>query len=282
MAIVFTAPARSRERLVLFGMEGVGKTSAAWQIALRTNAKTIWYVETDNTADEFAESEQYADVGIREEWVNRQRDTTYYNNSDGRVVLLRVRSWEEYVWAMEKAFKEAERDDWIVIDNQSNMWTGVQDWYVVNAYGKSSADFALEVRKKQIANNEKGTVSQEQFTDWGAINPQYNEHVRRYILNPPCHILMLAMQKPLDDKERDKEAKATFGPYGVKPVGQKAIGQDARTVLLLTKDKRFSSEKYLLTSCKDREREKLDAAEWGDFVGDYLVKVGKWKPTVRS
>lgn len=290
MAIRYVAPARSRERICLFGMEGTGKTSAAAQIALLTNAPNIWIVETDNTWDEFLESPNYSSLEVREEWVSEDKeklvlDTSFYKAEGGRIVLFRPRNWDEYCWGLNQAFGRAKtegtRDDWIVIDNQSNLWEQVQSWYTVKAYGKTPAELALEIRQRQIKTNKKNhTVMEEQFTDWGAINPQYVENVRKNLLNPPCHILGLAMQKQLDKDEKDKDARATWGPYGVKPAGQKATGQDARTVLLLTKDQRFDQQTYLMTACKDRERESVNSMEWSNFVKDYLVKVGGWKPIV--
>lgn len=269
------APARSRERIILTGMEGVGKTRAAMQIMLACIGHK-YIIETDNTYDEMFESPDFQALQVKEEFVGGKLDTSYYNNPDGTVTLYRVRNWEEYIWAMDQAFTRAERDDWIVIDNISNMWREVQTWYNINAYGKSPAEMAMEIRKRQIKDGKKNhTVMQEQFTDWGAINPQYFENVRHRIQTPPCHLLLIAEQKELT-KDSDKESKAIFGPYGVKPDGQKSLGHDGRTLLLLTKDSRFGNETYMLTTMKDRERVKLDGEEWTDFAADFLVGVGGW------
>lgn len=280
--IKFYNPSRGLERLLLFGMEGVGKTRAAMQIVAQTTGPSspnrFFIIETDNTYDEFLESPNFNHLKVAEEWRGRQRDDTY-TDPTGSIYLYRVRNWGDYIWAMEQVYDRVERSDWVIVDNISNMWAEVQTWYVVQAYGKDAASFALDIRKKQIeSGNKNHTVAEEQFTDWGAINPQYFENIRKKLQDPRCNVLMLALSKKVDDKERDRTVKATFGPYGVRPEGQKMLAADSRTVLLLTKDLRFNGESYMITSTKDREREKLKNTEWGDFVRDYLVKVGGWKP----
>jgi hypothetical protein len=281
-SIQYHAPGRARERLLLYGLEGVGKTFALFQIMSQTTGVkgrcNYYYIETDNTLDEFLESPNFNHLEVAEEWVGRKLDTECYDNPNGNIYLYRVRNWVDYTWAFMECFTRASGDDWIFIDNVSNLWGEVQSWYTTEAYGKSAADFALEIRKKHIANNDKkSTIIQEQFQDWGAINPQYMENIRKFIQNPPCHIAMTAEQKKVDmDKEKDKETRAIFGPFGAKPTGQKSIAHDARTVLWLTRDNRFG-DTHLIQTAKDRERERLDKEEWSNMVKDYLFKVGNWK-----
>lgn len=294
----FKAPARARERICAFGIEGVGKTRAFMQIMMRTTGSlgrvNYYIIETDNTYDEMLESPDFAGLRVCEEWIGRTQVTDFYNDLNGNIFLYRVRTWEDYVWAMSECFRRAKMDDWICIDNISNMWGSVQTWYTIEAYGKDPAQFALEIRKRNITTEQAAkaagkaapktsTVMSEKFQDWSAINPMYMENIRKHIQDPRCHLFMMAEQKVIDmAQEKDKEIRGLYGAYGVRPGGQKSLGYDARTVLLLTKTRQYGNESYQLTSVKDRERGKLDEEPWTDFVDDYLVKVGGWRLAVEQ
>lgn len=276
--VKWQAPSRARERVLAFGMGGVGKTLAGIQWAEKINGD-VWIIETDNTYDEMLEA--HPSLVVCEEYqVGSRRRDDEFTDENGTVHLFRPRKWEDICWAIKEVWGRAQRSDLIIFDNSTMPWDEVQTWYVTTAYGSAVEDFMVEVRQKQIkTGNAKHTAAEEMFTDWGAINPQYFENVKKPLQDPPCHLFMTAEQAKIDDKERDKANKAIFGRHGVKPKGQKSLGHTPRTVLLMMVDNRFDgSAEYKMTTVKDRERDDVVQMPWSDFVMDYLRPVAGWKP----
>ena len=74
------------------------------------------------------------------------------------------------------------------------------------------------------------------------------------------------------DERADAQTKEMYGRFGMKPVGNKHLGYQARTVLLF---QRFG-EQRVMTTVKDRERVELQGAPIGDFSISYLKTVGNW------
>lgn len=76
------------------------------------------------------------------------------------------------------------------------------------------------------------------------------------------------------DKNDDKEVKAAFGAYGVKPKGQKRLGHVPMTVLWLTKSRVGA---WAMTTIKDRGRTEVEDEPLTNFAKDYLMEVAGWK-----
>lgn len=276
--VKWQAPTRARERLMVFGMAGVGKTLIGIQWAEKINGN-VWIIETDNTYDEMLESRPT--LLLKEEYgINSRMLDTEFCTEKGTVYLYRPRDWKNICWAIETVWSRAARSDLIIFDNGTMPWDEVQTWYVTTAYGKSVDDFMVEVRTKQIAKGKAShTAAEEMFTDWGAINPQYFENVKKPLQDPPCHLYVTAEQAKVDEKDKDKANKAVFGPFGVKPKGQKSLGHTPRTVLLATRDNKFGGDPvYELTTVKDRERDDVVGLQWGNFFDDFIKPIAGWKP----
>ena len=69
----------------------------------------------------------------------------------------------------------------------------------------------------------------------------------------------------------NKEIKELFGPYGLKPAGQKALGYQPDTVLLLA----HAREGYYITTIKDRGgRKYFDRARLHNLALQYGKTAG--------
>lgn len=263
----------STERFLVFGGAGVGKSSAALSIASHLNADaTCWYVDMDNTLPDLMEGRWGETVGVRE-----MDGETF---EEGRIVGYTADDWKELLAAVKDIRKRAKRGDLIVLDSMSIAWNHVQDWYVEETFGKDIAGYFMQVRAT-LAADDKALGAFEGWTDWQVINTQWRKGlVDEIIRKPPCHLYLTAEAQEMSMKdgskggEKDKGNRDTFGDLKQKPVGQKRLPFQVRTVLMFSRER----GRFLMTTAKDREREQLEWEErTEDFGADYLVRVAGWQ-----
>lgn len=272
------APGRSRERILVYGPGGVGKTNGALSIArgLSKSPATFYIIDNDNAYDRLLETD-YTDLLVREDYFSGKRDTQF-EAPNGTLIIYRCNGWAENQWALEQAFERAGKDDWIIIDKMTLLWSGIQAWYVKQAYGMAVDDWFMAAKAKQVEKNDgkKHTAVEELFHDWGFINPVYTENVRNRVLNARCHLYMTADMSGLSGQE-DDETKKLYAAVGAKPDGQKKVGHDSHGVFVLGRDGRFGGEKWVLTTVKERGRQRLTGWEYGDMFEGYLKTIGGWR-----
>jgi hypothetical protein len=275
---MIVCPHRSRERILAFSIGGGGKTHAALQVLRDALApgQTGWYIETDPTLDRMLEDPEFAGLQVREEFYDGEADDSY-TTENGQLVVYHCTSWNAVKDAIVEVWSQAERDDWIVVDNGTKPWDWVQSHYWITVIGVEDDEFLLNLRKAQLADdNEKGRASEGKFNEWSFINPHYFKHFNDKIINPPCHLIVTAHQTEyvaaFDDKQ--KEVAGLYSQHGVKPKGQKELGGMTHTVLWLTKSK---GGEHRMTTIKDRGgRHNYTREVWDDFAQDYLVAVAGW------
>lgn len=275
---------RRRERILVFGVGGSGKSHAYAQIAQRMSGTTMWVIETDPTLDAILEHPDVDRVQVREAWRNGVEDETWgpYLAEDGQVVVYRCTTWLAVWEAIAEVWERAGFEDWIVVDNITGPWEWVQAWYWQTVVGQEEDEFLLQIRKAQLEQLQAGeTTSSEKaneskFNEWSFINPHFQKHFTDRMLNPPCHLYLTAEQtdvvKHFDEKQ--KETWGLYGMLGTKPKGQKKSGHLTHTVLHLSKSK---AGEYRMTTVKDRGgREEWTRERWDDFAEDYLVGTAGW------
>lgn len=163
--------------------------------------------------------------------------------------------------------------DWLVMDPMGTTWPAVQSWFINELHGVDDDEYFMAVRKAKLdANAKKGSplAPFEGFMDWPVINRKYARLVN-VLFKTQGHLYLTAEQASLGEKE-SRETSALFGPYGVKPAGQKALGHAPSTVLWCRK----SAAGYTVTTVKDRDRGELENEEVNDLGIDYLVKIAGW------
>ena len=247
---------KAGEKILVFGNSGTGK-STAWltiaDMAQKTKSPAHFYVlDTDNAIESRMLGQGFP----------------HLNN----VTVFECFEWTQYKAAMEKVCELAQPHDWVIVDLVSQAWTAVQDYFTQEVFHKGMGDYFLEVRKTLAAGAQSlGALSG--WTDFIVINGLYNAWVAPLLIRPRFNVYTTAESKMIRDDEKDKSTKLYFGPLGVKPAGQKNLPFQHHTVLLSSEPR---SGEYVLTTIKDRVREKLNAAPWTNFATDYLVKVGGW------
>lgn len=272
MPVQFASPIRPTERILLFGVGGVGKSKAALDIARKLPHVTMYLWDNDFSAERLL-STSHKDVADRDP-VDVPDDDL--GEAWGNVVVRNgdVEDWDEVLTWLAAVREHCNRDDWCVVDSASPTWPSVQAWFTEQVHGEDIAEYFLEVRKKKNeAKEQKKTLGAlDGWMDWPVINKQYNKFYRA-LLNVGCNWLLTCEQGRVSDDD-DKDVKGLFGPYGVKPQGQKSVGHKPSTVLLLTKSR---VGEYHMTTIKDRGRGEVEDEPWEDFAKDYLGGIGGWK-----
>ena len=271
MAVTYQQRHAIRERILLYGGPGTGKSTAVATIVLHC-ADVHHHIidnEIDNYERLFAEDERLAAA------VERGNYTIYPVDST---------DWKEQLDAVSEAGKIAESGDWLHYDMITDSWEAVQGWFTNELFNKDLADYFLEARKGIQSHNarakeDKGLKERksmqpfEGFTDWAVINPEY-KRLYKVFMTTRAHVTIVAEEAQINKDNDDRMTRATYGEVGYKPKGQKKLGHIPHTVIRLTKNAR---DEWLMTGVKDRGRELADEEGFEDFARAYLMKTAKWK-----
>ncbi len=277
--------------MLVYGMEGTGKSLAALDIASRVAPATMFVIDNDNAWDRMLEGQTIAgdSVQVREEyrWTGRtwESDDRWCVES-GNVVVFHADGWVANTKAIERVKELADPDDWCCIDTATALWFDVSDHFVDQVFNQSKADYFLQARIAMEKAKDGDGPMLEGWKDYGIINPIYNEGVMGFLITPPCHLIVTAEEeqvKSVPQKGKDielKEVRAMFGGQHAKPRGQKRLGHNVQTVLRLT---RQASGGYVATTVKDRGgREKLEMVDVTDegFGSWYLEEIAQWQEQI--
>jgi hypothetical protein len=276
--VILQPQGRRRERILAYGGEGSGKTSAAVEIALRCllPGQTMRVLDADNTWDTFAESR---DLKVREEWRGGVKDDTY-TDAGGQLEIWHTTGWEEHARGLEMIWARTGPGDWVVVDDLTHLWDDIQAWYVETVHGRDFPQFLIDARVQQLKDNKGGDAGvSEMLVEWSYINKVWNDTFAKPYVNTHTHCFVMAGQKKLrtDDRGRDREAVTMYGKLGVVPATQKNVGKNSHTVVHF---EHTPIDTFIMsTVVKDRERERVERVEVGRFPMTYLMKIAGWKPS---
>lgn len=258
-------PIRPRERILTFGTAGTGKSTAVLEIARLCPDDQFYVADSEIFNYERLLATAFSDV---EEY--------------GNVHITPCTEWQEWVDFVAKTNPIMGRDDWMVVDMMTPTWDAVQGWFIDKVHGQDIEDFFIEKRvaQQQVKDAAKGTEVKRGFSaingedgDWQVINKQmfrlYND-----MMKCPGHWYWCAEQDKIG-KDDDKEVKATYGAYGIKPKGQKKLPHVPMTSIWLTKSRVGN---WAMTTIKDRGRPEVEDEPLHNFAVDYLMGIAGWKP----
>jgi hypothetical protein len=265
--VTFSAPTTGNpprtipERILIYGPPKVGKSRAVLSVARRhADANSDARFHVINTEAGYLKMMAGEFGGL------------------DNVTVYDVADWPE-LKAAAKTINDAKLrpHDWIVLDLASALWTMVQDYYVDQVFpdariGDLGDLFALS--------RTDSSVELDGWKDWSVINKLYNSVMHRLIIRPPGHVIVVTGSKPLLETSKSgkvgesAEVKNTYGRVGSKPAGQKDLDYQLDSIIYM---ERTLSGKYLMTTTGDRDRERMEAVEVGDFGITYLMGYAGWQ-----
>jgi len=254
------------ERILSFGGPGTGKTHdffkiADWSQKTKSPAR-FWLVDTDATGARMLATD-----------FQHLTNMNVLPSFDWQMVL---KNYNTALSAVSQRGVEG-REDWISVDLISPTWDWVQDYYTEQVFKDGLSSFFLQARiAMEEGKKKQGEGAFDGWKDWGIINKLYRD-LTNLILQSPCHVYATAVADKVTDKD-DRQIIDTFGPFGQKPKGQKHVPHLFHTALWkVMQGQGGSGGQWVMTTCKDRGRERHAATPVSDFVMQYLVKTAGWK-----
>lgn len=247
-----------RERILVMGGAGTGKSTAWLNIALwahRTKSPAKFYVtDTDSGSS-----------------IRRMLGTpTSPYRSLTNVVVREAFEWSQYQRAMDEFLEAATPVDWVIADFVSTAWDSVQEYYVNQIYKSDMDEYFMSARQSMKQGNPL-----DGWRDWSVINRLYKSYANKLFQICPAHVLVTSVAEAIRETD-DKSMKAVYGPFGVRPKGQKHLSHQVHTVLLLQQG---GPDRWVMNTVKDRERPRVVGKDVKDFTRDYLVDVAGWSLT---
>lgn len=253
------SPFKFRERQLLMGGGGAGKTSAALS-QIQASRLPGHVIENDYS---FA-------------W-SRALDTDFDGMQDQVEVIEVMPDWDTFIDGLEAVVKEHQDDKerWLVIDSVSPTWEWVQSWYSNLANGNSLSRHMAELRRDADSTKDYQAALADTM-NWPAVKSEYNR-LWKAIMTWKGHLILTAEAKSIKG-ERDSDLVRLYGPVGFKPVGEARLHHVTSTTLFLE----HATKGWAFTSIKDRnraevERKVVDSLEDGGFSTSYLREVAGWQ-----
>lgn len=272
-----------RERIVIIGESGRGKTTIAWQIARALfdsgSSAQLWYIDTDLTGSKFLNSPRYNDLANVRLYPMRQKRNVDPPDTRANWQILRDASDEICGNPIQGVPGLAKPHDWIIVDMADRIWKEAQVFASCILQGEPNASAAAEkaLQRRAAWSGQGKEPSDIEGWDWRHPNAMYDAFAHPILNGSPAHTLWLAPASswsPDDKLIKDPEKRAMAATANLTPKGiQSSLVFQVDTVLALTKT---MVGRYLTTMTKDREREMLVNAPLTNFVDDYLVPNG-WK-----
>lgn len=286
---------RPLERILSIGITGSGKSYQWLKIARRLKpiGAKFRVVDTDNDID-FMLRTQFPDL-LPEEGGNVYAFPAYSWPEYEKAVkwIQQIKLTPEQLNSMDKYLQLAYRTptrpiDWVVVDKSNNAWKTVTDYFVTEVFGEDTGEYFLQVRKKlwaagDIGKSGKKAVSTmleglDGWKDYAVINKLYGDWINPIVYRVKCHVYATADVDQLDKNEKDPEILSLYGDLRIKAAGQKAIGGQMHTILLLIPGK----DRWLVTTVKDRSgRRYFEKTPLTDLYTQYLFFRAGW-PLVES
>jgi len=244
---------RLRERILTYGGPGSGKTNAWMRLAKHLPDSTFYVIDTE---------------------IGAERSLQEYPEIEN-VVVYPVIDWTDYRKAQKEIMLKATANDWMVLDMASAAWKAVQRDFINQIFDQDMGDYFMQARKKLKKGAEsifggKDSVLKG-WTDWPVINSRYEDFIMPLVYRSKSNLFIASMTDTVSDDD-PKDVKALFGPFGVKPAGQKALGHQPDTLLLF----QYTSLGWTMTTVKDRGgRKYMDHVKVIDFYYQY-GKIAGW------
>jgi hypothetical protein len=218
-----------RERILALGGPGSGKTYGWLRLANYFRNSTFYVIDSEVGAERsLKEFPQLSNVQI-----------------------YPVVDWSEYRDAQKEIASKCVEGDWAVIDMVDKAWSAVQKYYIGEIFDQDMGEYFLEARKK-IKKDAKSLFAGRDaalkgWTDWPVVNRLYEDFIFSLVYRVPAHLYMATAGQAVSDDDA-QDIRDLYGPYGIRPSGQKQLAYQPDTVFLLTHRK----DGHYITTIKDR------------------------------
>lgn len=258
------SPYKFRERILLVGGGGAGKTTAALSM-IQSSGLPADVVDLDYSMA-----------------YDRAIDTDFEEARELVTVHSVLPEWEQAIEEVEAIVAEHGDDParWLVLDSISPTWDLVQSWYIFLAMGSNIGKHMAELRRD--ADNTKDYQAQlAESMNWQAVKKEY-ARLYRAIMSWKGHLILTAEAKSIKG-ERDADQIALYGQVGYKPVGEGRLHHVTSTTLFL----QHAKKGYEYSTIKDRNRrevehELVEPIEDGGFATSYLREVAGWQLALKA
>lgn len=245
----------TRERILLIGGPGAGKSYACFDVARRVleAGADVHVVDNDQSIERLVELEG-GDMNV-----DRLHVTDVFPED-----------WEPLVAAVHDASNNATRDDLLVIDSMTPTWPAAQEFFTDQIFDKGLDEYFLDARKSLKAGK---LDTFDGWRDWSVINKIYSR-LYRAINRFPGHVMLTAEADPIGS-DAPKELRMILGTMRVKPRGQKHLAYRVNTLVQLAVER--DGTRSMLVG-KDRGRDTdTEPEEIHSFFRSYMVGRAEWR-----
>ena len=218
-----------RERILVLGGPGSGKTWGWLKLANYFKGSQFYVIDSEIGGERSLQ--EFPDIR--------------------NVHLYPVTDWTEYRKAQKEIVDKVVEGDWIVLDMADKAWTAVQRYFIGEIFDQEMGAYFLEARKKLKRDAKSLFAGRDAalkgWTDWPTINRLYEDFMLPIVYRNPANLYLVTAGQAVSEED-EKEVRELYGPYGVRPAGQKSLGHQPDTVLLLA----HAKDGYYLTTIKDR------------------------------
>jgi hypothetical protein len=242
-----------RERILVVGGPGSGKTFGWLKLASYFKNSQFYIIDTE---------------------IGAERSLKEFPGLTN-VHIYPVVEWPEYRKAQREVIDKAVEGDWLVLDMADKAWTAVQRYFIGEIFDQEMGEYFLEARRKMKKDAKSLFAGRDAalkgWTDWPTINRLYEDFMLPLVYRSPAHLYLATAGQAVSEDD-DKEVQELYGPYGIRPAGQKALAHQPDTVLLLAHNKTG----YFMTTIKDRGgRKYVERLPLHNFAIQY-GKLAQW------
>lgn len=255
------APSMRRERILIYGIPGAGKSSAWLAIAewlAKTDSKSVlWVVDTDNAWEAMRPEDGHLD--------------SFVNH-------FPIYDYGDYKEAVKKIRDNGDSDDWYVFDRIDPLWDNAQEAYSQNVEGEDIDEFFLRhIERDTQPGGDYGKA-------WVQMKRMYKGMGIDLVTRFRGHVLCCAGAVQVREKKGqfgdDADVYAKYQSVGAKPGGKADMPHLFHSELFMVE----SPSGYRMSTIKDRKPFTGDSRGYmkgkvvsPDFVMAYLIGVAGWK-----
>lgn len=252
---------RARERIMVYGAEGTGKTWNYLKIAEALPDVAFFILDTDDTTERMIDEEfqglRNVEDYLVEDWESFDKNTDE---------VLRLIAEE----VGERPTLPREELPWVIVDMSDQTWEDVQEHFTQKVFGLDIDEYFMRAREAQgIDTSDKKVEGFSGWLDWTVIKRIYQRPWKKLSRGRNFNLFLVTGAKEVNE---EKDMKDLYSFFKRQPTGEKHMGHKMHTVLFAKSTK----DGWNLSTAKDRGRDMLEFEYIDDFVEDYMVKVAGW------